>query len=56
MKVPTPNLIKELRQPIHSMWLYPYNNEPDRLRKLMDEAADQLEWFLKNEKEKIKND
>ena len=48
MKIPTPTLIKELRQPVR--YIYNDNNfnfvEKRRVEKLMEEAAAQLEWFL----------
>ena len=63
MKIPTPNLIKELRQMIKYRFnwfgnLYIDYKELKRLQKLMSEAAIQLEWFLnrtvelENEKER----
>ena len=52
MKIPTPNLIKELRQTVKYRFnwfgnLYIDYRELKRLQKLMSEAAVQLEWFLK---------
>ena len=52
MKIPTPNLMKELRQTgrYRLNWfgnLYIDDKELNRLQTLMSEAAVQLEWFLK---------
>lgn len=52
MRIPTPNLIKELRQTVKYRFnwfgnLYIDYKELKRLQKLMSEAAVQLEWFLK---------
>lgn len=61
MKIPTPNLIKELRQTIkyRCNWfgnLYIDYKELKRLQKLMSEAAVQLEWFLKQHERSSKHE
>lgn len=57
MKIPTPRLIKELRRPVQYKSLFLNINsvpisEQQRLEKILKEAAEQLEWFLKQEKRK----
>ena len=57
MRIPTPNLIKELRRPIeYKSTFFVLNSMPPseqkRLEKILKEAAEQLEWFLENEKRK----
>ena len=52
MRIPTPRLIKELRQLIQYKSLFFNMNsvpiaEQKRLEKILKEAAEQLEWFLK---------
>ena len=61
MKIPTPNLIKELRQTVKYRFnwfgsLYIDYKELKRLQKLMSEAAVQLEWFLKQHERSSKNE
>ena len=61
MKIPTPNLIKELRQMVRYRFnwfgnLYIDYKELKRLQKLMSEAAVQLEWFLKQHERSSKNE
>lgn len=57
MKIPTPRLIKELRRPVQYKSAFfcltsvPIT-EQKRIEKIMKEAAEQLEWFLKQEKRK----
>ena len=61
MKIPTPNLIKELRQMVKYRFnwfgnLYIDYKELKRLQKLMSEAAVQLEWFLKQHERSSKHE
>ena len=54
MKIPTPMLIEQLKQPIPRHWYSgsPIQRDLEKAESLMREAAIQLEWFLKIEKEK----
>lgn len=49
MKIPTPILIEQLREPIPRTWWDGKVQTTDaaKAEKLMKEAAAQLEWFLK---------
>ena len=48
MKIPTPNLIELLRQPIpRNRWAgVPLYDDLTKIENIMKEAAAQLEWFL----------
>ena len=54
MKIPTPILIEQLREPIPRTWWDDKVQTTDaaKAEKLMKEAAAQLEWFLKLEEKK----
>lgn len=58
MKIPTHNLIEELRKPIPRNWWggQPMYEDLTKVEKLMQEAAAQLEWFLNYTIKKKEND